>query len=152
MSLAACGGTADSGTGSAPPAVSATATPDAGMDMSTMPPANSGAASDAAPTAATSAGSGPAATNAAPAKATLREGALALSQTEVAAGPVHFVVNNTGMMAHNFTIKDASGKVLANTNNFTSNSGDQTLDVTLPAGTYTVYCSLPGHAQRGQQN
>ena len=84
-------------------------------------------------------------------QATLREWGLDLSQTEVPAGPVHFVINNTGTMAHNFTISDANG-LIGNTNIFQPSQSPQTLDVTLKAGTYTVYCSLPGHAARGQRN
>lgn len=85
-------------------------------------------------------------------QATLREWGLDLSQTEVQAGQVRFVVTNSGMMAHNFTISSASGDTLGATTNFRSSQSPQTLEVTLASGTYTVYCSLPGHAARGQQN
>lgn len=124
---------------------SATSSPMTAMDA-TATPAPSAAPAE---TATVSSGSQPAA-SAVEVKATLREWGLDLSKTEVAAGPVHFVINNTGMMSHNFTIKDSSG-VLAKTVNFPSGS-TQVLDVTLQPGTYTVYCSLPGHAARGRQN
>src|SRR6476646_1944300 len=105
VSLAACGG--DTSGASAPPPAAATTAP-----------VDSGAA-DAAPTTAAAA-----ATNAVTIKATLREWALDLSQTEVPAGPVHFVISNAGQMPHNFTIKGDSG-VVGNTPNFTTAQGDQ---------------------------
>lgn len=146
IGLAACGGTSDSaGSNSASVATSATATPAMGTDMSTM-------TADTIPTAAVTPASGQAATNAVEIQATLREWGLDLSQTEVAAGTVRFVVGNTGQFPHNFTIKDASGTVLSKTPNFAAAQGPQTVEVTLAPGTYTVYCSLPGHEQRGQKN
>jgi plastocyanin len=156
VSLAACGG--DTGA-SAPPAASATATPAAdtgaapaaatpAMDM-TSEAADAPTMADAAPTTAAAGGAG--ATSAVEVKATLREWALDLSQTEVPAGPVHFVISNAGQMPHNFTIKGDSG-VLGKTANFAAAQGAQSVDVTLSPGTYTVYCSLPGHADRGQKN
>ncbi|MDQ2809172.1 MAG: cupredoxin domain-containing protein [Chloroflexota bacterium] len=144
--LAACGDTA----ATAVPATSAaTATAPADMSMGTM-----ALTSDVAPTsaAATAATTGGGATNAAEVQATLKEWALDLNQTSVAAGAVRFVVNNTGKFSHNFTIKDASGAELGHTSTFAAAAGPQTLEVTLKPGTYTVYCSLPGHADRGQKN
>ncbi len=147
VGLAACGDTA----ATAVPAAPATATVAADMGMSTMAPTS--ATSDVAPTsaAATAATTGGGATNAAEVQATLKEWTLDLNQTSVAAGPVRFVVNNTGKFPHNFTIKDASGD-LGHTSTFAAAAGPQTLEVTLKPGTYTVYCSLPGHADRGQKN
>lgn len=146
--LAACGDTAAT-------AVPAMAVPTATVAaaMSTMAP-NNGANSDVAPTtaAANAATTGDGATNAVEVQATLREWALDLNQTAVAAGTVRFVVNNMGTMPHNFTIKDASGAELGHTATFPKSAGPQTLEMTLKPGTYTVYCSLPGHADRGQKN
>jgi plastocyanin len=165
VSLAACGTASDSA-GSAPPPVAAaptatvaavavdaaTATPgaDMGMDMGTMPPAEPTSA-EAAPAVAAPA-SGESAATAVEVQATLREWALDLNQTEVPAGTVRFVVNNQGRFAHNFTIKDANNTVLGKTPTFAADKGPQVVEVTLAPGTYTVYCSLPGHAAQGQQN
>lgn len=158
VSLAACGSAGDPA-GSAPPpatvavtADAATATPgaDTGMDMGTMPPEEP-ASAEATPTPAAPA-SGESAANAVEVQATLREWALDLNQTEVPAGTVRFVVNNQGRFAHNFTIKDANNNVLGKTPTFSKDKGPQTVEVTLAPGTYTVYCSLPGHAAQGQQN
>lgn len=81
---------------------------------------------------------------------TLREWALDLSQQEVPAGMVVFTVSNEGQFAHNFAVQDSTG-VLAKTPNFSKADGPQTLEVELAPGTYTVICTLPGHASRGQQ-
>jgi plastocyanin len=160
LGVAACGSASNSGSGNpTSAAVSATATlpaaaaapMDPTMEMPTTGPDTAPPATAATPTV-DSAAAAPAAGNAVEVQATLREWGLDLSQTEVAAGTVHFVISNTGRMAHNFTIKDASGAVVGNTPNFPPTAGAQALDVTLKPGTYTVYCSLPGHAARGQQN
>jgi uncharacterized cupredoxin-like copper-binding protein len=82
-------------------------------------------------------------------QATLKEWAIVLSQSEVPAGKVTFTVTNQGQMMHNLTIQDSSG-VVAKTPNFDSSQGAQTLEVELQPGTYTLLCSLPGHAARGQ--
>jgi len=156
IGLAACGGTDPAATAvpaTVAPATAAVAAPTAAatadMGMGTMAPTSG--TSDTAPTAAATAATGGGATNAVEVKATLHEWALDLSQTEVAAGPVRFVVSNTGKFPHNFTIKDASGD-LGHTSTFAAAAGPQTVEVTLKPGTYTVYCSLPGHADRGQKN
>jgi plastocyanin len=163
VSLAACG-TANDPAGSAPPPVAAatatvapaadpaTATPDPdmGMDMGTAAP-DAPASVATTPTPAAPA-SGASAGNAVEVQATLREWALDLNQTEVSAGTVRFVINNQGRFAHNFTIKDANNNVLGKTPTFSKDKGPQVVEVTLAPGTYTVYCSLPGHAAQGQQN
>ncbi len=167
IGLAACGGT-DTPASAVPatnvPAVAVatdtvaamstvapTAAATADMGMGTMAPTTGGSA--AGPTTAdTAATTGGGATNAGEVQATLREWALDLNQTEVAAGTVRFVVNNKGNFPHNFTIKDAGGAELGHTSTFATAAGPQTLEVTLKPGTYTVYCSLPGHADRGQKN
>ena len=82
-------------------------------------------------------------------QATLREWAIDLSQSEVPAGKVKITVTNQGQMMHNLTIQDSTGTI-AQTPNFSGRQGSQTLEVELQPGTYTLLCSLPGHAQRGQ--
>jgi uncharacterized cupredoxin-like copper-binding protein len=83
--------------------------------------------------------------------ATLCEWAIDLSQSEVPAGKITFTVVNTGMMAHNLTVLDSSGVTIDATPTFRGSDGPQTLEVELQPGTYTLICSLPGHAQRGQK-
>ena len=54
-----------------------------------------------------------------------------------------FIVKNVGQVAHNLTIQ--GGKATPNI------AGGDTakLTVTLKKGSYTLYCSVPGHRQLG---
>ena len=148
--LAACGDSTTSNASAQP-----TAAPTAAMDMTAMPiseatatTAGGGIVSGAAPTAVASDQTGGGTTT--EIKGTLAEWSLTLSQQEAPAGKIRFIVTNQGMMAHNFSITDSSGE-LARTPTFASSEGAQTLEVTLAPGTYTIICSLPGHAARGQK-
>jgi|GEM_PF-358264 len=82
--------------------------------------------------------------------ATLKEWSIELSQAEVSAGTIRFTVTNESRMQHNLTILNGSGEV-GRTPDFSSRQGVQTLEVNLQPGTYTLICSLPGHAARGQR-
>jgi len=143
--LAACG----SAEVANPPAAAPTATTSTqGMDMPAMtdtPASDSRAA--AAPTPADGAGPSSGGTDV---QATLKEWAIELSQAEVPAGTVRFTVTNAGTMPHNLTVTQ-NGSTLGATSTFGPAAGPQTLEVTLQPGTYTLICSLPGHAQRGQK-
>lgn len=59
------------------------------------------------------------------------------------AGPLEFNVVNVGMDDHSLSIKGRADT------EFVSAGGEGRLEVTLPAGTYRLYCSLPGHEQAG---
>jgi uncharacterized cupredoxin-like copper-binding protein len=59
------------------------------------------------------------------------------------AGPLEFNVVNVGMDDHNLSIKGRADT------EFVPAGGEGRLEVTLPAGTYRLYCSLPGHEQAG---
>lgn len=130
LALAACGGEAATSTPAPQPQPQAQAT--VAADTSTTDSTSSGGASTAV-------------------SATLREWAIDLSRSEVSAGKITFTVTNQGMMQHNLTVMDASGNRIGATPDFGSSAGPQTLEVDLQPGTYTLICSLPGHAQRGQQ-
>ncbi len=69
--------------------------------------------------------------------------AIALSKSKVPHGTVTFVVKNVGQTAHNLTIQ--GGKATPNINA----GGTAKLTVTLKKGSYTLYCSVPGHRQLG---
>jgi plastocyanin len=56
---------------------------------------------------------------------------------------------NKSPLPHNVTIANASGKVLGATPTFSG--GEKTLKLNLPPGTYTFYCSVPGHEQAGMK-
>lgn len=74
------------------------------------------------------------------------------STLEAKAGKVTIAFTNTSPLAHNFTIQQgtgASGPVVGATPTF--KGGSKTLTVTLKPGTYTFYCSVPGHRMAGMQ-
>ncbi len=64
------------------------------------------------------------------------------------AGKVTIVFTNQSPLGHNLTVQvGTSGKVLGHTPTF--RGGSRSLTLTLKAGTYTYYCSVPGHRQAG---
>lgn len=66
------------------------------------------------------------------------------------AGKVTIDFANMSSVAHNMTIQQGTnGKQIGATPTFSG--GSKTLTVTLKPGTYTFYCSVPGHRQAGMQ-
>lgn len=76
-------------------------------------------------------------------------GALMFSTNSLhaAAGTVTIEFTNHAPEAHNFTLQSPSGSIVAATPTFTG--GTKTLTVDLKPGTYTYFCSVPGHRQAG---
>lgn len=138
VSLAACGGAADTasttGTGSTA-ATSATATA----------PASSGSTD----TSAGSASSGSADVQQVDAK--LREWGVDLSTAQVNAGKVRFKVTNEGQFTHDLGVMDANGNEVGVTPKFKSADGAKTLEVDLKPGTYMLVCDITGHADKGMK-
>jgi plastocyanin len=64
------------------------------------------------------------------------------------AGTVTVVMANMSPVEHNFTVASGS-KVLGATPTFTG--GSRSLELKLKPGTYTFYCSVPGHRQAGME-
>jgi plastocyanin len=131
LGLTACGGSSGSSSSSAP----ASAT-------SSTPASTSTAAS--AP--ATSTASGSVAIAADP------SGALKFTKSSLTAkaGTVTISFTNASPLAHNLTVQQGtSGSVVGATPTFMG--GTKTLKLTLKAGTYTFYCSVPGHRAAGMQ-
>jgi plastocyanin len=64
------------------------------------------------------------------------------------AGAVSIVMTNMSPVEHNVTLAQGS-KVLGATPTFVQ--GSKTLTLKLKAGTYTFYCSVPGHRQAGME-
>jgi plastocyanin len=64
------------------------------------------------------------------------------------AGTVTIAFTNAAPLEHNVTIAEGS-KVLGATPTFAS--GSRTLRLTLKPGTYTFYCTVPGHRQAGME-
>jgi plastocyanin len=69
-------------------------------------------------------------------------------QLSAKAGAVTITLTNPAQLEHNVTIAEGS-KVLGATPSFVGSS--RALTLTLTAGTYTFYCSVPGHRQGGME-
>jgi uncharacterized cupredoxin-like copper-binding protein len=69
-------------------------------------------------------------------------------QLSARAGRVTIVMTNASPLEHNVTIAQAS-TVLGATPSFVG--GSRTLTVSLNPGSYTFYCSVPGHRQAGME-
>ena len=65
------------------------------------------------------------------------------------AGKVTIDFTNKAPLAHNVTIESSAGANVGATPTF--DGGSKTLAVTLKAGTYKFYCSVPGHRQAGME-
>jgi plastocyanin len=78
-------------------------------------------------------------------------GALKFNTTSLTAkaGKVTIDFTNSATLAHNVTIASSSGTVLGATPTF--QGGTKSLTLNLKPGTYTFYCSVPGHRQAGMQ-
>jgi plastocyanin len=64
------------------------------------------------------------------------------------AGKVTITMTNMSPVGHNITIQQGtSGSVLGSTPTFTG--GSKSVTVNLKAGTYTFFCSVPGHRAGG---
>jgi plastocyanin len=76
---------------------------------------------------------------------------LAFSTTSLKAkaGTVTIDFTNKAPLPHNFTLASSSGSVLGATPTF--QGGTKSLKLSLKAGTYTFYCSVPGHRAGGMQ-
>ncbi len=79
------------------------------------------------------------------------QGQLAYSTTSLSAGSSHVTIDftNRSPLDHNVTVANAQGKVVGSTPTFTG--GTRTLTLDLPPGTYTFYCSVPGHEMAGMK-
>ena len=94
---------------------------------------------------------GPASTNGPLQLSANPQGQLAYSTTTLSAASSHVTIDftNRSPLGHNVTIANAQGKVLGNTPTFTG--GTKTLTLHLAPGTYTFYCSVPGHEMAGMK-
>ncbi|HEX3562852.1 MAG TPA: plastocyanin/azurin family copper-binding protein [Solirubrobacterales bacterium] len=76
---------------------------------------------------------------------------LAYDQKTVSAkaGSVTINFDNKEALQHDVAVADSSGKVLGQTDLVSSGTANATVD--LQPGTYTFYCTVPGHRQAGMQ-
>jgi len=79
------------------------------------------------------------------------QGTLAYTATTLLASSSHVTIDftNRSPLMHNMTIANAAGKVLGATPTFTG--ATKALSLNLPPGTYTFYCSVPGHEAAGMK-
>jgi plastocyanin len=73
---------------------------------------------------------------------------IALPAQKVAPGKVTLVVKNAGHIGHDLVVSGPGVSAAAKTPLIAAGSA-ATLTVTLGAGSYTVYCSVPGHRAAG---
>jgi plastocyanin len=125
LSIAACGG----GAGATPPSARSAA------------PAPGGASATGGGSATGSASAG--------ATTPLIERDFRFDTPDLAVtGVVSLAVTNAGPTVHDVTIRDTSGTVLGETEDLKPGA-TETLTADLPAGTYMIFCSLPGHESLG---
>ena len=76
---------------------------------------------------------------------------LAFDQKDVnaTAGSVTINFDNKQPLQHDVAVADSSGKVLGQTDLVSSGTANATVD--LQAGTYTFYCTVPGHREAGME-
>ncbi len=74
----------------------------------------------------------------------LKEWAIEPQEITVQAGQVTFTLQNAGNLEHDFKIERIEGK-----SELILPQGSGTWEVTLPPGSYSVICSVPGHKEAG---
>jgi plastocyanin len=130
LGVAACGSSSSSSSSSAPAPATSTAAPAA--SSSSAAPAAAGGRSTVTEAADPS-------------------GALKFTHDSLTAKAGKVTINFTtkAPLDHNFTLTTASGASVGATPTFTG--GTKTLSVTLKPGTYTFFCSVPGHEMAGMK-
>jgi plastocyanin len=78
-----------------------------------------------------------------------KEFSLSLTRTLVGAGSVTIELRNTGEDGHDLHVDALDGTPVAAWDELPAEAGAVSKVVTLAAGTYRLYCSLPGHAASG---
>ena len=78
-------------------------------------------------------------------------GELKFDKTSLSAkaGKVSIDFSNSSSLPHNVTVASSSGAVVNETPTF--QGGSKTVTMTLKAGTYKFYCTVPGHRQAGME-
>ncbi len=112
-----------------------------------------GSGTTAAPTSGTAASPAPASTAPSAASAAASTAVIVkdftLDPLDVAvAGTVSLAVTNDGPTVHNVAIRDDAGAVLGTTADLKEGESE-TLTVEIPAGSYILFCTLPGHESLG---
>ena len=76
---------------------------------------------------------------------------LAFDQKDATAKAGNVTINfdNKQSLQHDVAVADSSGKVIGQTDLVSSGTANATVD--LQAGTYTFYCTVPGHKEAGME-
>lgn len=134
LPVAACGGASTSSSGAGSSSSSAASSPPSSATSSSGAAASGGPASGTVAVAADPSGQ-------------LKFTTDSLTAT---AGTVHISFTNKSPIGHNLTlVKSSGGGELGATPTFSG--ATKTLTVKLSPGTYTYYCSVPGHRTAGMQ-
>ena len=140
LGVSACGGSSNSSSSTSSAAASSTA---ASSSTTSSTPAST---SSSTPSSAAAGASSALSIAADP------SGALKFTKSTLTAkaGTITISFTNSSPLAHNLTVQQGTnGAVLGATPTFMG--GTKTLKLTLKAGTYTFYCSVPGHRAAGMQ-
>ena len=70
-------------------------------------------------------------------------------QLTAKAGKLTVKFTNDSALSHDVTLINGANKILGHSPTF--DGGSKSFNVTLKPGTYTYYCSVPGHRQAGMQ-
>jgi plastocyanin len=143
LGLAACGSSSSS-SNNASTSTATESTAPAATTPATTAPAKTTSTAKTTPAK-------PAASANAPVKVQASPTALAYQEKTLStkAGENTFDFTNPSAIPHDFAIKDSSGKELGATKVITKSS--DTLKINLKPGTYTFYCTVPGHEQAGMK-
>jgi len=116
------------------------------------PAASSAAPASSSSSSASSAGAPASGSSSSPTVQADPSGQLKFNTTSLtaAAGTVHISFTNHAPEGHNLTlVKETGSSVVGATPTFAG--GSRTLTVKLTPGTYTYFCSVPGHRMGGMQ-
>jgi plastocyanin len=130
-------GTSDEPNGNVPGAAGTTTEGSSSSSSSPSSPSSSGSGGAAAPTGTV--------------KVAADQSQLAFDTTSLTAkaGPVTIDFNNPSPIGHDVKVEDSGGKELGGTKLVTGGSTSAKVD--LKPGTYTFFCSVPGHREAGME-
>ncbi len=80
---------------------------------------------------------------------TMTEYKFTPSNLELTSGNATFYLVNSGGQQHDMVIADATGKVMARSELVSAGDTRNFVVTKLPAGTYGIYCDVPGHKDSG---